>query len=146
MRARRRASPRRARRAAAHRSPVAGTRRSGRRGSRSSRDTRRPSGARSSASFCRAACVRRPLHRNGTLRTMSTAEILGLGAIAGLTIYIGLPLARVRGVSPAVKTFFAATATGILIFLLWDVLTAAVDPVEAALTAGRDGRFAWYAF
>jgi ZIP family zinc transporter len=73
---------------------------------------------------------------------MSTAEILGLGAVAGLTIYLGLPLGRVRGVSQAVKTFFAATATGILIFLLWDVLAAAVEPVEGALSDGRTGRFA----
>jgi ZIP family zinc transporter len=77
---------------------------------------------------------------------MSTAEILGLGAVAGLTIYLGLPLGRVRSVSASVKTFFAATATGILIFLLWDVVSAAVDPVEKALSHGRDGRFAWLAF
>src|SRR5438046_7027177 len=37
----------------------------------------------------------------------------------------------------------AAVATGILIFLLWDVLSAAVEPVEGALTAGHDGRFLW---
>jgi ZIP family zinc transporter len=39
----------------------------------------------------------------------------------------------------------AAVATGILIFLLWDVLTNAVEPIEGALTAGRDGRFLWLA-
>ena len=37
----------------------------------------------------------------------------------------------------------AAVATGILLFLLWDVLAAAVEPVEDALTAGHDGRFLW---
>jgi zinc transporter, ZIP family len=73
---------------------------------------------------------------------MSTAQILLLGAVAGLTIFLGLPLARMSNVSPATKAFLGAMATGILLFLLWDVLSAAVDPVETALTSGRDGRFA----
>src|SRR5213075_1828051 len=46
-------------------------------------------------------------------------------------------------VSPATKAFLASTATGILVFLFWDVLNQAVDPIEAALTDGRDGRFLW---
>src|SRR3954454_13835626 len=74
---------------------------------------------------------------------MSTAEILLLGAIAGCTIFIGLPVARLRNVSPSLRSMLAATATGILIFLLWDVLSAAVEAVEGALTAGHDGRFLW---
>ncbi len=74
---------------------------------------------------------------------MSTAEILLLGAIAGCTIFIGLPVARLRNVSPTLRSMLAAMATGILIFLLWDVLSAAVEPVEGALTAGNDGRFLW---
>src|SRR5438132_1378617 len=77
---------------------------------------------------------------------MSTAQTLGLGAIAGLTIFLGLPIGRMQSVKPATKAFLAATATGILIFLLWDVLSQAVSPVEDALTNGRDGRFAWLAF
>ena len=77
---------------------------------------------------------------------MSTAQILGLGAIAGVTIFLGLPIGRMQSVKPATKAFLAATATGILVFLLWDVLSQAVDPVETALTDGRDGRFAWLAF
>ena len=76
---------------------------------------------------------------------MSTAQTLLLGALAGFTILIGLPVARLRTVSPHVRSLLAATATGILIFLLWDVLSTAVDPVETALKAGRDGRFAWLA-
>src|ERR671936_2746396 len=77
---------------------------------------------------------------------MSTAQTLGLGAIAGFTIFLGLPIGRMQGVKPATKAFLAATATGILVFLLWDVLSQAVEPVETALTDGRDGRFAWLAF
>jgi ZIP family zinc transporter len=52
-----------------------------------------------------------------------------------------LPLGRMQSVNARVKTFLSAVATGILLFLLWDVLTAAVEPVEDALTSGRDGRF-----
>src|SRR6266498_986363 len=74
---------------------------------------------------------------------MSTTQTFLLGAIAGLTIFIGLPVARMRTVPAAVRSLLAATATGILIFLLWDILSAAVEPVEGALEAGRDGRFAW---
>jgi ZIP family zinc transporter len=76
---------------------------------------------------------------------MSTAHTLLLGAIAGCTIFIGLPIARLRNVAPSVRSLLAATATGILLFLLWDVLTNAVEPVETALRAGRDGRFFWLA-
>jgi zinc transporter, ZIP family len=77
---------------------------------------------------------------------MSTVQTLLLGAIAGLTIFVGLPLGRMQNVSAATKAFLAATATGVLIFLFWDVLSHAVGPVETALEAGRAGRFAWLAF
>jgi zinc transporter, ZIP family len=73
---------------------------------------------------------------------MSTAQTLLLGAIAGLTIFIGLPMGRMHGLSPRVKAFFTATATGILLFLFWDVLSEAIDPVEGALQAKTWGRFA----
>src|SRR5213080_1438775 len=57
---------------------------------------------------------------------MSTAQTLTLGAIAGLTIFLGLPIGRMQSVSPATKAFLASTATGILIFLFWDVVSEAV--------------------
>jgi ZIP family zinc transporter len=77
---------------------------------------------------------------------MSTAQTLALGAIAGLTIFLGLPIGRMQSVTPATKAFLASTATGILMFLFWDVVSEAVGPVETALEDGRDGRFAWLAF
>src|SRR5438552_14332706 len=73
---------------------------------------------------------------------MSTAQTLLLGAIAGLTIFLGLPMGRMHGLSAQVKSFFTATATGILLFLFWDVLSEAIDPVESALQAHAWGRFA----
>jgi ZIP family zinc transporter len=77
---------------------------------------------------------------------MSTAQTLLLGAIAGATIFLGLPIGRMQNVSAATKAFLAAVATGILIFLLWDVLSGAVEPIEGALTSGDDSTFLWRAF
>ena len=76
---------------------------------------------------------------------MSTAQILLLGAIAGSTIFLGLPLGRMQSVPVGVKAFMSATATGILIFLLWDVLSGAVEPIESMLDEHRWGRFSWLA-
>jgi ZIP family zinc transporter len=76
---------------------------------------------------------------------VSTGHILLLGAIAGATIFLGLPVGRLRGLGPATRAALSALATGILIFLLWDVLTGAVDPITAALHAHRWGRFTWLA-
>jgi ZIP family zinc transporter len=76
---------------------------------------------------------------------VSTAQTLALGAVAGFTIFLGLPIGRMQSVQASTKAFLAATATGILVFLLWDVLSAAVEPVEGALEDGRDGRFLWLA-
>ena len=77
---------------------------------------------------------------------MSTGQTLLLGAIAGATIFLGLPIGRMQNVSAATKAFLAAVATGVLLFLLWDVLSEAVAPIEDALTAGHDGTFLWRAF
>jgi ZIP family zinc transporter len=77
---------------------------------------------------------------------VSTAQTLALGAVAGFTIFLGLPIGRMQNVSTQTKAFLSSTATGILIFLLWDILSGAVEPVETALKAGHDGRFLWLAF
>jgi ZIP family zinc transporter len=70
---------------------------------------------------------------------MSFATTIVLGAIAGLTIFLGLPVARVKNLSPAWMAFLNATATGILVFLLWDIITKASEPIEGALEAARGG-------
>jgi ZIP family zinc transporter len=79
---------------------------------------------------------------------LSQQQILILGAIAGLTIFVGLPAGRVRGLSVSASAFLSATATGILLFLLWDVLSAGIEPVESALNAAaldHDGTWARFA-
>jgi zinc transporter, ZIP family len=77
---------------------------------------------------------------------MSTASTLVLGAIAGLTIFVGLPMGRVRHSSPALRASLSSVATGILVFLFWDVVSHGVDPVETHLKDHRWGGFAGYAF
>jgi zinc transporter, ZIP family len=77
---------------------------------------------------------------------MSQAAAIGLGAIAGATIFLGLPVARMRGLPTAVQGVLNAFATGILVFLLWDILSHAGEPVQASLTGKLGGvSFAWLA-
>ena len=70
---------------------------------------------------------------------MSQANAVLLGAVAGLTIFLGLPVARIRGLSKGVQGFLNAVATGILVFLLWDILSHAGAPVDGAMAAARAG-------
>ena len=63
-----------------------------------------------------------------------------LGAIAGLTIYLGLPIARLRNLSPGWMAFLNAVATGILLFLFWDIVTKASEPIGGALAAAKAGQ------
>jgi ZIP family zinc transporter len=73
---------------------------------------------------------------------MNQAAAVALGAIAGGTIFLGLPVARMHGLPKPVQGFLNAFATGILVFLLWDILAHAGDPVKAALGLGNRGAFA----
>jgi ZIP family zinc transporter len=68
---------------------------------------------------------------------VSSAGITMLGFIAGVTILIGLPIGRVRNASQTLRAFLNATAVGILVFLLIDVLSHAQVPVDAALVAAK---------
>jgi ZIP family zinc transporter len=77
---------------------------------------------------------------------MSTAQLLALGALAGLTIFLGLPLGRIRNASPRLKAFFSATATGILLFLLVEVLVHSAEPVEDALVGAANEGGSWSHF
>src|ERR1700761_8583379 len=76
---------------------------------------------------------------SGHWKAMSESQTLLLGFIAGVTILIGLPLGRVRSVKPGTRQFLNALAIGILIFLLWDVLVHAFEPVDIALGKLHDG-------
>ncbi|MGI0090735.1 MAG: ZIP family metal transporter [Nitrososphaerales archaeon] len=69
-------------------------------------------------------------------RLINFAQVLILGAIAGFTIFLGLPLATLQSASPRKKGFLNAVAMGILVFLIIDVFGHAWDTASnAAFTA-----------
>jgi len=67
---------------------------------------------------------------------VSTAQTVLLGAIAGFTIFLGLPMGRMRGGSRGLRIFLSGLSAGILLFIFFDVLDAASDPLESALKQG----------
>ena len=80
---------------------------------------------------------------------MSFVQTVILAAFAGGTIFIGLPVGRLRGLSKGWQAALTTAAGGVILFLIYDVLAQAVEPVEQALDAARAGddpvRFAGYA-
>jgi len=73
---------------------------------------------------------------------MSQAAAVALGALAGATVFLGLPVARMHGLPKSVQGFLNAFATGILVFLLWDILSHGAGPVEASIVQGHRSTFA----
>jgi ZIP family zinc transporter len=68
---------------------------------------------------------------------MPLGTIYLLGAFAGLTIFVGLPLAFLKHLPQSIKIFLTMLATGVLIFLLFDVVSKASDPINASLIQVR---------
>ena len=69
---------------------------------------------------------------------MGIGQTLLLGFIAGVTILIGMPLGRMRRPSEALRVTLNALAVGILLFLVWDVLSAAWEPIDEGLAAHHE--------
>ncbi len=82
---------------------------------------------------------------------MALSDLVLLGAVAGFTIYLGLPIARMKSCSPRIKGMLNSAAAGVLLFLLIDVmgdafgttkekvlgaLAASAKPAGAAAGAG----------
>jgi ZIP family zinc transporter len=63
-------------------------------------------------------------------RMVNYPELLFLGGFSGLTIFLGLPIAVLQGVSPRQKGFLNAVAIGILLFLTVDIFGHAWNTVE----------------
>ncbi|MGH3765914.1 MAG: ZIP family metal transporter [Pseudonocardiaceae bacterium] len=75
---------------------------------------------------------------------MDEVQTLTLGFIAGVTILLGLPLGRLRAprhsrTTPGLRVFLNALAIGILIFIMWDLLTHAWETIDATLGKLHDG-------
>jgi ZIP family zinc transporter len=63
-----------------------------------------------------------------------------------VTIFLGLPAARLRDLDVRVRAGLSAMATGILLFLFWDVLSNGVEPVQGALQQAVQGDGDWARF
>jgi ZIP family zinc transporter len=77
---------------------------------------------------------------------MSSAQILVLGAVAGFTIFLGLPLGRVQSSDARLRAALSGLAAGILLFLLYDVLAHGVGPVEESLEEAVAENGSWAEF
>src|SRR5579884_2230781 len=64
---------------------------------------------------------------------MSFAETIGLGAVAGLTIYLGLPLGRLQLLGSRARVALAMFSVGILSFIFVDVLSNGLAIIHTAL-------------
>jgi ZIP family zinc transporter len=64
---------------------------------------------------------------------MSFAETVGLGALAGFTIYLGLPLGRVQLLGSRSRVGLAMFSVGILAFIFVDVLSSGLGIIHTAL-------------
>src|SRR3954454_10671791 len=82
------------------------------------------------------------------MTSVSGAQVVLLGGIAGATIFIGLPVGRAPRLKSSTRAFLNALAIGILLFLFWDILSQGIEPVEHALTAAavdHNGTWAHFA-
>jgi zinc transporter, ZIP family len=73
---------------------------------------------------------------------MNFGTTLALGAVAGGTIVLGLPVGRLRSPAKTMRVLLCSTAVGVLLFLVWDVLSAAWEPIDAELSGPRTGALA----
>jgi ZIP family zinc transporter len=77
---------------------------------------------------------------------MTLGRTLVLGAIAGSTIFLGLPIGRLRNPRPRLKALLNAVSAGILVFLLFDILKEATGPLEQLMGQTARGAPAWGRF
>jgi len=71
---------------------------------------------------------------------MSFTETVVLGALAGFTIFLGLPIGRLQLLSARARAGLAMFSVGVLVFLLVDVLGHGFEIAEDAIAAFKDGK------
>ncbi len=74
-----------------------------------------------------------------TTRALGFWATVLLGAIAGFTIFLGLPIARARRLSPQTIALLNALAIGILLYLVVEIAQNAIVPISQALRAWHAG-------
>jgi zinc transporter, ZIP family len=70
---------------------------------------------------------------------MSFADTALLGALAGFTIYLGLPVGRLELVGSRTRVALAMFSVGVLVFLLVDVLGHGFEIAEDAISEFKSG-------
>jgi ZIP family zinc transporter len=68
---------------------------------------------------------------------MSFAQTVALGALAGFTIYLGLPVGRLQLLDSRMRVAMAMFAVGVLSFIFVDVVSHAISIVNDAVTAAK---------
>ena len=66
---------------------------------------------------------------------MTFAQTVALGALAGFTIYLGLPVGRLQLLGTRSRVALAMFSVGVLAFIFVDVLSNGIGIVDSALTA-----------
>jgi ZIP family zinc transporter len=72
---------------------------------------------------------------------MSFAGTALLGAVSGMTILLGLPIARSGRPGPRLMAFLTSASVGVLLFIFYDVIRNASETVEARMS-GSPGQAA----
>ena len=70
---------------------------------------------------------------------MSFGETVLLGALAGFTIYLGLPFGRLQLISSRARVALAMFSVGVLAFLFAEILVHGVEIVEGAVEGFHEG-------
>jgi ZIP family zinc transporter len=70
---------------------------------------------------------------------LSFAQTIALGALAGLTIFLGLPVGRLQLLGSRARVALAMFAVGVLAFIFVDVLSSALSIVDDTLHAVKNG-------
>lgn len=68
---------------------------------------------------------------------MTVWQTVALAALAGFTIYLGLPFARLGPRTRTIQNLLNALAIGMLLFLVLDILAKTQEPLVEALGAAR---------
>jgi len=66
-----------------------------------------------------------------------------LGAIAGFTIFLGLPVAFLKNLNVRVRGFLTAMSTGILVFLLVEITYKVIESIEDLTVSAAGGFPRW---
>jgi len=82
---------------------------------------------------------------------MSFGQTVALGALAGLTIFLGLPVGRLQLLSNRARVALAMFAVGVLAFIFVDVMSNGISIVDNTLHAVKDdhgsvGYLIWLVF